>query len=537
MPVKGSQGGAGGSAKDIRAGGGYWELFTRDNLTKQLDRIQVRVKAFAAFMSKVGTGGIAAGAGLLAPVAALFKSGVDRAATIQKLADRFGETTERISAMAGAFELAGVELNDFADLAKDATKLNKTNLPLSDYLLAVADSLGKIPDPAKRAEFAVAALGENGIKHLELLGKGSGELASLMDRAPILDAATGRSAVETQRALAEATLVLKDAVLDLAPTVLPVVRALAALAKENAGVVRLAALGGMGLLALGLGAKVAGVGAGVAALGIKGIGLALGFLLSPLGLVTAGVVALGYLWVSQTEEGKAFAAELGETFRGLADTAVTAWQGIVAALQSGDLELAGRVAMAGLKAAWLQAMEFLTRHWVDFKRTVITGWMDLRDLTSKSIIGWRGLITWITDGKEAAKKLVNDEGDMLEAMRKEENREREKNWNKQIDDAKAEVEKAKAELDALAGAAVEAAEKKRMEEELRKHRDMMAGANLVGQTKGGFFSIGGASQSLGFADKIDRQLAVQAKILAVAGKELPEINAGIQKLPDLFKIK
>ncbi len=54
-------------------------------------------------------------------------------------------------------------------------------------------------------------------------------------------------------------------------------------------------------------------------------------------------------------------------FGNLLDTAKETWQGISDALAAGDLQLAAKIAWAGIKLEWLQGTQWLRQTWAEFK--------------------------------------------------------------------------------------------------------------------------------------------------------------------------
>lgn len=396
--LRGGSGGGGSGkagASAVRAGGAYYEVVGKDGLSNVLDKLQKRIAGFGAFTRQVGGATLGAGLALATPLAALFRSGVNRAADIQKMAETFGVATESVGKFAGAVETAGGTLGDVESILSTATERNKGRMPLDKYLELVSIGLSKIDDPARRAEAAVDALGAAGHKLLPLLSNPE-KLKRLMGDAPGVDAAAGREAVKTQEALAAASLHLRSALLPLAQGVLPVVRAVADFARENANLLRVVGTLGAGLVALGtaLSATGAGVGLALKAWGLFGPALGivvkvLGMLLSPLALAAGGVAALGALFVTQTAAGREMgealgamtsgvaasfarlAAGVGQAFKNLYATFNEAWQGITDAIKGGDLELAFKIAAVGIKAVWfgmLQDMGKAFAEWVEENR-------------------------------------------------------------------------------------------------------------------------------------------------------------------------
>ncbi|MGE3809333.1 MAG: phage tail tape measure protein, partial [Gemmataceae bacterium] len=126
------------------------------------------------------------------------------------------------------------------------------------------------------------------------------------------------------------------------------------------------------LIGLGLALKVVGLAVGGFALAWSAVGLAvtmavksLLFVLTPLGLLLKTVDSMITAFAF-SKEGRASLEAWGDAFRAMADDARTAWGGIINAVRAGDLELAGRIAMAGLKSAWEETVAALKVTWAKF---------------------------------------------------------------------------------------------------------------------------------------------------------------------------
>jgi len=101
------------------------------------------------------------------------------------------------------------------------------------------------------------------------------------------------------------------------------------------------------------------------------LGSALAALLSPIGLVIAGVAGLGaYILYATGAAGKAL-AWLKEKFGALADFAGQAFGGIKDALAAGDFALAARILWLSLKVAWEKGTGWLLGIWLGFKHAFL----------------------------------------------------------------------------------------------------------------------------------------------------------------------
>ncbi len=134
------------------------------------------------------------------------------------------------------------------------------------------------------------------------------------------------------------------------------------------------ALAGAALITIGaIGQTVAFVFGGIAAI-ITGVGTAisimgaiLGAILSPIGLVTVAVVALGAAILYYSGLGGKMLGWLGEKFKELSSFASAAFQGIKDALVAGDFSLAANILWKSLQIAWLAGINELKKLWIEFK--------------------------------------------------------------------------------------------------------------------------------------------------------------------------
>lgn len=89
------------------------------------------------------------------------------------------------------------------------------------------------------------------------------------------------------------------------------------------------------------------------------LGSALGALISPAGLAIAALAGGVYLWTQYSESGQKALATLTNALRPYLEIAKQTFGGIYDAIKAGDLALAGRIALAGLRVAFLQGMDAL----------------------------------------------------------------------------------------------------------------------------------------------------------------------------------
>jgi hypothetical protein len=434
--------GGGGGSNAVRAGRAFVEMTLRDNLVyRALGNLKEKFRSFGGFMVKAGA--IAGGVG--ASVLAAFKPALDalgEQAKIADAADAFGLTGEAASRLFGIMAAGGSDVRDategivtfnqrieeaLAGTGEEAQKLfaglgrgpEQFAGDSAEKFYQLLDALRQVPDPAKRVQLLLKAVGEDTGKNLiPLLSMSADEVRNLGDA---FETSTGdlKAAREAARAQTMAMAGLKRIWGEVATAVAPVVKEFADAFATNlkplvefvranreavATVVKVAAgLVAAGAALVALGTVAGAVSTAIAALGavgsgavalvlfpIKALVAAVASLLSPIGLVVAAVGGLAYLWVTQTESGakafdavKAAAGSFAEYLRGafqaVAAVGVEAWGGIVAAVQKGDLALAGEIALTALELIWAKAVAEMARVWDEFGTGAMDAWHELTD--------------------------------------------------------------------------------------------------------------------------------------------------------------
>jgi hypothetical protein len=417
------------SAGGIRAGAAYVELFVKDNrLTKGLAAASAKLKAFGAGITGLGTQLLGLGAAFAAPFVLATKVFTELGSDLVDMSQRTGVSVEALSELGFAAEQSGADLEsleaglrkmqkfvveaaDGSEVARDTLK--KLGLTVADLkaltpdeqFKLIADKLSKIENPALRAALAMDLFGKSGTKLLPLMNDGATGIEALQEKARRLgltisteDAAAAEEFGDTldvlwkviKRGAFSVGAALVPSLMDLANWIITTSRDISEWIDRNRGLVVSVAkitavvLGvGAALVALGAAVSLAGFAIGglvtlFSALGtvISVIGSVIGALLSPIGLVVAALVGLGYLFATQTEAGKRMTDDLKAGFMSFAETAKTAWGGIVDAIQAGDLGLAAKIALAAVNVEWAKAVLWWTQKWNAFKGIFVDGWHD-----------------------------------------------------------------------------------------------------------------------------------------------------------------
>lgn len=390
MAAKRGGGGGGGGAGGIRAGRAFVELFADDNLLRRgLARAQSMVRNFGAGMAKVGGGIGLAGAGILGPLAPLFKDGIGKAAEMGDLSSIFGMSAESASKMSHAFEVTG---NSTEDLKKALGKLSETadGRPLDEYFLDTVDALLAIPDAAERMAKARELFGEKAA--FRILDAGQ-DLRRLMGGAPLISEASQKAAEEFEQSMAAIKAHIIAAILPAIQVLAPAMEKVLHFVKENRAAIAGIALAGVGLTAIGT-ALVAG---GMAAMGLSAaigaVSAVIGALLTPVGLVAAAVVGLGIAFFTLTDLGREAGQSIGRFWSTIADDVMDAFAGIQAAFSLGDWQMMGDIAVATLELMWERIKRQGQLAWDEIGGYFTDAFHDAIYLIR---LGFEDLVTWLS---------------------------------------------------------------------------------------------------------------------------------------------
>jgi len=466
------------STQGIRAGRAFVELFADDSqLVRGLRRAERKLKAFGASIRNLGLMAVGIGAAVLAPLAAsakLFSSYGDQVA---KMAKRTGLSVETLSELRFVASQTGTEFESLEmafrkmqrsiydagrGLSTQVDSLNDLSLTFKDLdglspedqFKLLADRIGQVEDPTKRAAIAMSLFGRTGTNLLPMFAAGSAGIEALQAEAHRLgltmSGEDAKAAEDFTDALDQLWKVVKMGVFNIGAALAPVLQSMADTitrvvitvsewVKQNRGLIvqvaKIAAIvvaAGVALIVLGtlisgLGAVLGGLATilGVTAAGIGLVATAIGFLVSPIGLVIAGLGVLGAYLVKTSGIGGAALAWLGDRFGELKDTALQAYQGIADALAAGDIGLAARILWLTLKMEWIKGVSFIEGVWLRFRGFIMdvlvgafvgalatletiwhgleVGWIETTAFLAKA---WYGFVNIFTGSWEQMKALA-----------------------------------------------------------------------------------------------------------------------------------
>lgn len=403
-----------GSARGIRAGKAFVEIGAKDKLSKILDKIGKRLQAFGAGVRAMGVKIAGFGAAALGAFGALTKVFVDFGSALQDMHDRTGLSIEALSELnfiadqtgssmedveaavramqrkigdlasgsksaAEAFEALGLTLEDLEDLAPE------------DQLKLIGRRLAAIPNATLRAAAAMDVLGKSGTKLIPMF-KGMDENSRRFKELGLsIPGSAAARADALGDAIGEIAAVAKNAAFWIGDALAPAManmmsmttRAMVAVrdwVKANRGVVVLAsqvAVGvvsaGAALIGVGLALQVAGLAVsgfaavlGTAVSALKLMLLTLPALISPTGALVVAIGTLAAAFLSFGVVGGASLDWLGRKFGELVQIGKETIGAITDALAAGDFALAAKVGWAGVKVAFLEAVDELMGVWRSF---------------------------------------------------------------------------------------------------------------------------------------------------------------------------
>ncbi len=396
--------------RGIRAGRAFVELGVSDRLTAALKRAERKLKAFGESVRSLGLRLAGLGGAALAPLAGAVKLFSSAGDILDKMSLRTGVSVEALSELGFAAEQSGADLqtlengvrvmqrtlNDadrglataqdaLADLGLAADDLR--GLSPEQQFKTLAEAISRIEDPSKRAAVAMQVFGRAGTKLLPLIEGGVDGIEALQAQARSLgltiSTETAKDAALLNDTMNILFRVLKQGVFiigsALAPTVIKlsdvitrVVVTASDWVKQNKAVLVSAAkiaagilLAGLALVGIGLAITIVAAGFGGLATAVTAAGAVLGAILSPIGLVVAGVVGLGVAIVRYTDAGGQALSWLMERFGELRAFVGRVAGGIGDALAASDITLAAEVLWLGLKVAWERGVAELNAVWLE----------------------------------------------------------------------------------------------------------------------------------------------------------------------------
>lgn len=445
-------------SSEIRAGAAYVELKSKDaGFVRGLRKAEKRLQRFGAVARTVGRGLIAGSGSLLAPLALSTRVFAKYGDEVEKMSRRTGLSTEAVSELGFAAEQSGASIailekgirtmqRSIIDaergLSTQTDALKAMGLTVDDLIgkspeeqfAIIADAISKIEDPTRKAAAAAQFFGRSGVQLLPLLNGGARGMEELREQARALGLTISNQAAKDAAELTDELNIGRRVVRALAfevgsalaPSLIKGTKATRSIVKgsidwvrENKDLVRtVAAVAGGGLLlgtsiyAIGIAAAITSFAVGglttiIGALG-AGVGILGGVLasvLSPIGLLTAGVVTLSSILLVRSgvmsKAAMSIKLSFGALFQGVSETL----SAIKRALMAGDIELAGKIMMKSLEVVWETGISELKSLWIDFEGFML-----------KSIIKIANAGTAIASGIKGGLSALLNGGDIYQAL-------------------------------------------------------------------------------------------------------------------------
>jgi|GEM_PF-2021616 len=405
---------------------------------QQLGGLQKMVAAFSqglqsmgASLTAIGTKAVAVGAAMGAAFVFPIKAAGDLMETTSKFEAVFGaaadatkgwadayanavgrsksETMTGIATFGAFFSGLGKGQGEAAELGKEMTALAVDFA--SFHNLSDAEAMERFISALSGSGEVLSMFGVNimqaalDLKLVEMgfnkSTQGATEMQKVMARMAIIKESMGRQgalgdAIRTSGSFSNQMKALKGTIQNTAeaiggallPVVTPlvtrtaeIVKQFAEWARNNQGlfisVAKLAVvLTAGGAAMVGIGATLAAVGTAISGFATAATLAATAFtsLLSPIGLVTAGVIAGVVAWAKFTSSGQRAVAAVMTALAPLGDFVGKVFGGISDAFKAGDLTLAVNVGMAGVIAAFETGKLTVMRVWLGMYDRLATGW-------------------------------------------------------------------------------------------------------------------------------------------------------------------
>ena len=434
------------AGSDIRAGKAFVELGVKDQLTKALKGIGKQVEAFGKGVTAIGKKFAMLGGAITAPMLAATASWAASGAELYRLTQKTGMSAEALSALHFAAEESGGSADGmtaavrkmnmamaeaergsaemtgaFAQLGLSVEQLK--GMSPDQQFAAMADKISQIRDPAQQTAFAMKFFGRGAMELMPLLKQGAAGLAKYREEAEAMGLVKSTESVKAAfdldmawKRMGASLNTIKGAV---ATVLAPMLQGIAKWTTTIAGKVREWAKTHQPLIQLLFmtGAALVGVG-GALAIGGKAIsifggaigkltkvfslfgpllnivGIALGFLLTPVGLLVAAVAGLGIYFLKTTGMLDEAITWLSDMFAGLLKDAKASFGAIADALEAGEISLAWKVVTLQMKVWWEEACLWFREKWEGFKTWLFTTFPNF----SKGFINaFAGVTTFFSD--------------------------------------------------------------------------------------------------------------------------------------------
>jgi hypothetical protein len=421
-------------ASGVRAGRAFVELGASDApLVKGLDAAKRKLVSWSQGLNALGASLALSGALRIGAAFSAVLNSASSGDALYRLSQRTSESVENLSALGHVARVAGGNLSDVetaatslesaligairngGDVALVLTRMglqarNLQGLPLAEQLHQIADGMTRLSGDAMRAEASQMLFSGASNTMRVAMSRGAAGMLEVEDAARRMNVTMGTQEAEAAHTFQLSMTMVKESlsrVIDVIganflPTFARIVDGIRAVLpdvitfiKRNKELALALLAGAAADVALGAAMYLLSGAVSVLSFGLlvlKGIVVGLHALFLPVSL-TAGLVALKFLLIGAAIGGlvylvlrlsgawdwlsEAITKDLGSTFQDLTqafETVKLAIGGVIDALKAGDLALAGKVAMTGLKLAFLQATVTMRDDWNNFTSDFMSAW-------------------------------------------------------------------------------------------------------------------------------------------------------------------
>lgn len=423
------------SAGAIRAGKAFVEVGADTNpLTKGLKYASRRLKTWSGNVAAIGAQMIGAGAALLTPIYMAISAGSDleetmnkfnvvfdkNAAAVKAWGDEYGAQVGRSKRQIADFLASnqdllvpmGFEQGAATQMSKDITQLSVdlasfNNKADGDVLRDLQAALTGSGEVMKKYGVIVSQAAVNQeLLNMKMNPKTATEAEKAQARWNIIirgttaaqgDALRSSNSWANQKKALAATIENVSGAIGskLLPVVTPLlsqfragVEIIGNLIAKNAGLVFAVTALGAGLVTLGGLALGLALALKVAAIGAGALATVVGLIVSPLGLITAGLAAIVYY----SGAGSAALAWLAENFGHLGEFAGESFKVIKKALDAGQYGLAAKTLWAAIKVAWYEGTQGISASLTEWKEFFSDIWEKAIDTAARYFIdAWANL--------------------------------------------------------------------------------------------------------------------------------------------------
>ena len=385
-----------GGRGDIQAGRAFVSLYVKKNaLAQGLQAAKQHLNEFGSSMIGVGARAVAVSAGMMGSILLASKAYADAGSALVDMSQRTGVGIEALGRISHAAKMSGTDMETveksirkmgvtidgafrgkkeaiktIEDLGLSLGELN--TMSPDEQLATIADALAKIEDPGEKAATAMRVFGKSGAELLPMMSGGAEGMQEMYKEAERLGLVMSTENARAAEKFGDAIDTLKSSIMGivyqvggaLAPTLTLLLERMSNLSAEA---IRFVANNRSIVIAVvATVAAIAAVGVVLVSVGLlaKLLAIAIGVFVSPITLVILAIAGLGFAFRSSLSPIGAMLKTLYtyfvQTFSGMLDAVRNTFSGIFDAIASGNLALAGQIAIIGLKLAFAEGMQAIS---------------------------------------------------------------------------------------------------------------------------------------------------------------------------------